>query len=170
MKMQLLSMTACIAGMLAAGTMGASAAFEVSAGISINATADFQQPLAPYGEWVSVGSYGRCWRPDGIEADWQPYSVGQWVWTDAGWYWQSDEPFAWACYHYGSWVQDPNYGWVWVPGTDWAPAWVVWRSGGGYCGWAPCAPASVEVAPTWFVFVGQDRFTDPCTPRTVIIN
>ena len=27
-----------------------------------------------------------------------------------------------------------------VPDTEWAPAWVAWRSGGGYYGWAPLMP------------------------------
>ena len=39
-------------------------------------------------------------------------------------------------YHYGRWYEDPREGWVWVPGSTWAPAWVSWREGGGYCGWA----------------------------------
>jgi len=33
----------------------------------------------------------------------------------------SDEPWGWACYHYGTWVDDPAVGWVWVPGVEWAP-------------------------------------------------
>jgi hypothetical protein len=31
-------------------------------------------------------------------------------------------------------------GWVWVPDTVWAPSWVVWRTSGDYCGWAPVPP------------------------------
>ena len=29
-----------------------------------------------------------------------------------------------------------------MPGYQWAPAWVSWRYGGGYCGWAPLPPAT----------------------------
>jgi hypothetical protein len=29
-----------------------------------------------------------------------------------------------------------------VPGYQWAPAWVSWRYGGGYCGWAPLPPST----------------------------
>jgi hypothetical protein len=29
---------------------------------------------------------------------------------------------------------------VWVPGRDWGPAWVSWRTGGDYVGWAPLPP------------------------------
>ena len=32
-----------------------------------------------------------------------------------------------------------SYGWVWVPGYEWGPAWVSWRTGGDYVGWAPLA-------------------------------
>src|SRR5262249_17951723 len=51
-----------------------------------------------------------------------------------------DEPWGWATYHYGRWVFDPALGWVWIPGYDWAPAWVTWRFGGGDVGWAPPPP------------------------------
>jgi hypothetical protein len=51
--------------------------------------------------------------------------------------WQSNEPFGWATYHYGSWDWDRRIGWYWVPGYRWAPAWVVWRTSGDYIGWAP---------------------------------
>jgi hypothetical protein len=31
-------------------------------------------------------------------------------------------------------------GWVWVPGSEWAPAWVSWRESDDYIGWAPLPP------------------------------
>src|SRR5262245_45756193 len=129
----------CLATLSLFSLERASAEVRFSAGIEIHSAADFYDPLTPYGEWVQVRSYGRCWRPTYItETDWRPYAVGHWEWTDCGWYWVSDEPWAWACYHYGSWVFDPPYGWVWAPGTEWAPAWVVWRESPEYIGWAPC--------------------------------
>jgi hypothetical protein len=142
----------------------------VSVGVSIHATAEFEAPLAAHGTWVEVGTYGHCWRPAGIAVGWRPYCVGSWVWTDCGWYWETDEPWGWACYHYGSWVLDPVYGWVWVPGIEWAPAWVVWRSGGGYIGWAPCAPRGVFVAPGFFAFVEVGHFHERIRPSTVVVN
>jgi hypothetical protein len=57
-----------------------------------------------------------------------------------------------------------------VPGIEWAPAWVSWRVGGGYCGWAPLAPRGVVVAPALFVFVDLHHFHEPVRPRTVIVN
>src|SRR5205814_69230 len=133
---------------------------QTPAPMQISAVADFYTPLATYGTWVDVPSYGRCWRPTQVGADWRPYAEGQWVWTDVGWYWDSTEPWAWACYHYGSWIEDPTFGWVWVPGTEWAPAWVMWREGPDYIGWAPWGPEIVVVPAVWFVFVDVHHFHD----------
>ena len=108
----------------------------------------FYDSLAPYGEWVEMPDYGWSWAPR-VERGWRPYTRGQWVMTDDGWFWDSDEQFGWAAYHYGRWVNDPYYGWVWVPGTEWAPAWVSWRHGNGYTGWAPLPPRA-----TWLTHVG----------------
>jgi len=158
-----------VAGAIALfGVPNARANFEVSASLQIHARADFDAPLATYGTWASVGSFGRCWHPARIAADWRPYCEGEWVWTDAGWYWDSDEPWAWACYHYGTWVDDPTFGWIWVPDVEWAPAWVDWRFGGGFIGWAPCAPRGVVIAPEWFAFVDVDHFHDRIRPAVLV--
>lgn len=138
---------------------------------------DFYQPLSPYGEWVVVGGYGRCWRPARVQVGWRPYTSGHWELTDAGWYWISDEPWGWATYHYGRWVITADYGWIWIPQTQWAPAWVSWREGGGYVGWAPLPPEprvgvsiNITIAPATFVFVEERRMHEPVRPTTVIIN
>jgi len=123
----------------------------------------FRDGLAPYGEWVTAGTYGRVWRPH-VAAGWRPYYYGRWEWTDEGWLWVSDESWGWATYHYGRWAVDPAFGWVWVPGYQWAPAWVSWRYSPDYIGWAPLAPGlSVYVSsyPTsyaWWSFVPCQRF------------
>ena len=148
----------------------ARAVLEIGASVQINAKADFIMPLAAHGSWVEVRPYGQCWHPAGVAFGWRPYCDGQWVWTDCGWYWESDEPWAWACYHYGRWVYDSDFGWVWVPGIEWAPAWVYWRTGGGYIGWAPCPPAGVIIEPTFFAFVEVGHFCERVRPRTVIVN
>jgi Family of unknown function (DUF6600) len=159
---------------LVLSAVNARADFEVSASVSIHATSDFYTPLSACGTWVEVGSYGRCWRPTGVAASWRPYCNGHWEWTDCGWYWVSDEPWAWACYHYGYWVYDPDYGWIWVPGVDWAPAWVCWRIGGDYIGWAPMPPPghffAHHAADSAFVFVDANHFNEHITPARVIAN
>jgi probable HAF family extracellular repeat protein len=91
------------------------------------------------GDWVEAGNYGYCFRPR-VSGDWRPYRDGHWVWTDRGWYWDSNESFAWATYHYGRWVDIRGTGWCWVPGNQWAPAWVSWRESDEDVGWAPLPP------------------------------
>jgi hypothetical protein len=125
---------------------------------------NFDDALAPYGEWTDVDGT-RAWRPSAsvVGEDFQPYATnGQWVSSDYGWYFQSDYPWGWAPFHYGRWALDANYGWIWIPGTVWAPAWVDWRIGGGYIGWAPLAPVGWSVAvQTWrpyWVFVPAAHF------------
>ncbi len=131
------------------------------AGVSFST---FQDGLAPYGEWVTVGAYGRVWRPLRVSAGWRPYYYGRWEWTDEGWLWVSDEPWGWAAYHYGRWASDPYYGWVWIPGYQWAPAWVTWRYGPEYIGWAPLGPGfsvyvtAYPVVFNWWTFVPCNRF------------
>lgn len=102
----------------------------------------FYDGLSRFGDWVEMPGYGWTFAPR-VSRDWRPYTEGQWAFTDEGWYWESDEEFGWATYHYGRWTNDPYYGWIWVPGTDWAPAWVSWRQGNGYTGWAPLPPRIV---------------------------
>src|SRR5439155_12440830 len=53
---------------------------------------------------------------------------------------------------------------------EWAPAWVYWREGGDYVGWAPCPPAGLAIVPTWFVFVDAHRLHERIRPSTVIVN
>lgn len=65
-------------------------------------------------------------------------------------------------------------GWVWVPGVEWAPAWVSWRVGGGYIGWAPLPPHGVFFAAhprdEAFVFIGEAKFGGPIHPGTVVVK
>ena len=61
----------------------------------------FYDNLEPYGSWREIGDFGYCWQPSDVEDDWRPYSDGRWVYTDAGWTWDSEEPYSWAVYHYG---------------------------------------------------------------------
>lgn len=144
----------------------------------------FYDSLAPYGSWVEVSDYGRCWRPTVVvnNPGWRPYADrGRWVYTDCGWYWQSDYSWGWAAFHYGRWHNDFRFGWVWVPDCTWGPSWVSWRHNDAYCGWAPLPPrARYEVgvglvfnhgrvgvgfdfgiSDSWFTFVSYNRFCDP---------
>ena len=101
----------------------------------------FYDELSPHGNWVEYPGYGYVWQPS-IGNDFRPYSTGgHWVWSDRyEWVWVSDYDWGWAPFHYGRWFQDARYGWLWVPGYEWSGAWVTWRDGGDYYGWAPIRP------------------------------
>ena len=114
----------------------------------------FSDTLAPYGTWVNVDGYGRCWRPTVVnyDAGWRPYcDRGHWVYTDCGWYWDSD--YSWgATFHYGRWFRNSHLGWCWYPDTEWAPSWVTWRSCDDYRGWAPLPPFAAFHSGGGFVY------------------
>ncbi len=117
----------------------------------------FYSSLAPYGTWVNVEGYGRCWRPTTVvyNSGWQPYcDRGRWVYSDCGWYWVSD--YSWGVtFHYGRWFRNPRLGWCWWPDTVWAPSWVTWRYSNDYCGWAPLPPFAVYRPGVGFVYRGS---------------
>jgi hypothetical protein len=136
MKTKSLLLVLALLSLLLVGTASATPGIGVSFGV-------FYSNLSGYGEWIDVDGGTYAWRPRHMADDWRPYWAGRWLWTDDGWYWDSDEPWAWATYHYGRWYYDDYYGWIWVPGYDWAPAWVEWRYGGDYIGWAPLSPYAV---------------------------
>lgn len=144
----------------------------------------FHDSLDAYGDWREVGDYGYCWQPREVDANWRPYSDGRWLYTDAGWTWDSDEPYSWAVYHYGRWARIDRIGWVWVPATEWGPAWVSWRGSRSHIGWAPLPPdaefsrsvgfdarvdASYDIGPTSYTFVDVRNFGAPRL-RTVLIE
>ena len=125
---------------LAMLAFGASALQQARADVSV----DYFYDNLSGGNWIDVEGYGYGWQPDLAVNDqnWRPYADGYWAYTDDGWTWISYEDFGWATYHYGRWANLSDYGWVWFPGEDldWGPAWVSWRTGGDYVGWAPLPP------------------------------
>ncbi|MEI6714794.1 MAG: DUF6600 domain-containing protein, partial [Verrucomicrobiota bacterium] len=161
---------------------------EDAASFDSTPTADygiFYDKLSPYGAWYETPDYGYVWQPRAamVQDDWRPYTRGHWVCSNRGWMWVSDEPFGWACYHYGRWAKLRGRGWVWIPGDEWAPAWVAWHETPNHSGWAPLPPetlvyrgrdwASVQVAdfqlgPLSFVFVETRYLAEPiyrhCVP------
>jgi hypothetical protein len=124
---------------------GASVLHQARADVSV----DFFYDNLSGGNWIDVEGYGYGWQPDVAvnDTNWRPYADGYWAYTDDGWTWISYEDFGWATYHYGRWANLADYGWTWFPGTDldWGPAWVSWRTGGDYVGWAPLPPRGAGV-------------------------
>lgn len=102
----------------------------------------FYDELSPYGTWIKDPQYGYVWRPDVDQDEFRPYySNGRWAMTEYGNTWVSNYDWGWAPFHYGRWIYNRYNDWVWIPDTVWGPAWVSWRSGGGYYGWAPLGPS-----------------------------
>ncbi|SKB68587.1 DUF6600 domain-containing protein [Daejeonella lutea] len=149
----------------------------------------FYEELAPYGVWINDPQYGRVWRPDVDQDEFRPYySRGHWEMTKYGNTWVSDYDWGWAPFHYGRWHHHSRRGWLWIPGREWAPAWVSWRSGGGHYGWAPLGPGINinmnigRIPDYWWVFIPQRNIYYRSYPRydwrrnsniyhnTVIIN
>lgn len=145
----------------------------------------FYTQLDSYGDWRETADYGYVWQP--YEAarsrGWRPYTDGRWVYTDVGWMWVSEEPFGWAAYHYGRWIRLRHIGWVWVPGDEWAPAWVSWRKGNNYIGWAPLPPEAqfdrrtgirnwadnyYDIGPDQYCFVPTPQFGAQRVSPTII--
>jgi hypothetical protein len=148
----------------------------------------FYDRLAPEGRWFYDDDYGYVWQPNAAEStsNWRPYTDGHWVWTDRGWFWDSNEDFGWATYHYGRWVMVAGVGWVWIPGDQWAPAWVSWRQtdDDDYVGWAPLPPEATfsvnvgfhpwcdnyyDIGPAAFAFIrivdfGRPSYREFCAP------
>lgn len=133
---------------------------ENSMGISFQV---FYDELTPYGDWVRDTRHGYIWLPY-VNADFHPYGTeGHWVMTEYGNTWVSYYDWGWAPFHYGRWYFDDFYrSWAWVPGYEWGPAWVNWRTGGGYYGWAPLRPGfsisiGINIPSFHYVFLPRHR-------------
>jgi hypothetical protein len=106
----------------------------------------FRSDLSPYGRWVDTPEYGVVWIPYISSASWRPYSNGEWRYTRYGWTFISYDPWGGAPFHYGRWIFRARFGgWCWIPGYEWAPAWVSWRYGGGFIAWAPLGPVGISI-------------------------
>ena len=111
-------------------------------GEPVEAVDVFYDQLSPYGVWVDEPAVGHVFIPE--QTSFVPYTTGHWQYTSVGFVWVSSEPFAWATSHYGRWAFSQPYArWVWLPDTQWGPAWVEWRQTGDDFGWAPLAPQAV---------------------------
>jgi hypothetical protein len=94
-----------------------------------------------YGEWLWDDLYGYVWRPfldqNLYPWGWQPYYAGQWTSYNGQMFWIPGEPWGWVPYHLGVWQWDKKLGWIWLPGSLFAPAWATWDFYFFYAGWRP---------------------------------
>jgi hypothetical protein len=102
----------------------------------------FAQTLgSQWGEWLWDDLYGYAWRPyidnGAYPWGWQPYLYGQWSSYGSQMFWIPGEPWGWIPYHLGVWHWSKKIGWVWLPGSLFAPAWATWDFYFGYACWRP---------------------------------
>ena len=94
-----------------------------------------------YGEWLWDDLYGYVWRPFYNQnypgGTWQPYIYGNWTSVNDQLFWVPGEPWGWIPYHLGIWQWDKKLGWVWLPGSLFAPAWATWDFFMGFYTWRP---------------------------------
>ncbi len=159
-----LARSAALAGIAGGLVMSAPdgwALVSAAAAQDVAASVQFRSALQPYGTWHRNRRLGDVWVPANLSRDWRPYTAGHWVYTDDyGWYWVADDQEAdwgWITYHYGRWYRDADDGWIWIPNEVWGPAWVDWRYGDQYVGWAPEPPdryaVETEADPPFWSFV-----------------
>ena len=146
----------------------------------------FYDSLSSHGSWFETADYGYVWQPVAVrDSNWRPYSRGRWICSDRGWNWVSEEPFGWATYHYGRWALLRGRGWIWVPGSEWAPSWVSWRENDSHIGWAPLPPETLAyrghawdstvdvqfgIGASWFNFVEIRNFGGPLYGHCLPVN
>jgi FecR-like protein/uncharacterized protein DUF6600 len=90
--------------------------------------------LYQYGAFYPC-QFGNCWQPYGAGLGWNPFSINNGVFFNdptIGISFMGSLPWGWIPYHYGGWLFDPTYGWLWSPNA-------LGGSGlyGGYPGYLP---------------------------------
>jgi hypothetical protein len=149
--------------------------------------------LDQHGNWRVVQEYGSVWVPEGVAADWAPYTTGRWIWDPRfGWTWVDTAPWGWAPYHYGRWVHVHGV-WAWAPGPVvvrpvYAPALVAFFGAPGVriaigapfvswvaLGWGePCVPwwgrAGFVGRPWWGGWGGPRVVNNVVINRTTVVN
>jgi len=158
------------------------------------------EDLDDHGSWRQTPDNGNVWFPRTTEANWAPYHNGHWDYIEPwGYTWVDDEPWGFAPFHYGRWV---NYegSWGWVPAPPrvegavyvrpvYAPALVAWVGGphfaigigvgggesygsGVSVGWFPLGPREVYV-PSYHVsrnYVNNVNVSNTTVNTTVVNN
>jgi hypothetical protein len=127
--------------------------------------------LTQYGRFVQHQKYGEVWVPTVTPQGWHPYPPCNWVNSKQyGWYYDDKTPWGQIVHHYGRWVYDAQMGWIWTPGSEFSPGWVVWRTSPEWVGWAPMPPdqdvqkisaADFNNAGYW-IFVETRKFAQGC--------
>ncbi|OGL45908.1 MAG: hypothetical protein A2161_02010 [Candidatus Schekmanbacteria bacterium RBG_13_48_7] len=136
----------------------------------------FYDTLSSYGQWVDMPDYGSVFIPNDLPGSWQPYTNGYWIYSYYGWFWSSYFEWGDICFHYGRWFYSAPWGWYWIPGGTWGPAWVSWYYVGDYIGWMPLPPDNFfgnsdngfQSGFQYWVFVPVSNFTDPDMKNDIV--
>jgi hypothetical protein len=109
--------------------------------VAIPAETNYRVVLERHGQFYAHDQYGVVWVPTSMPQGWRPYSDCKWV-QHKQWGWLYDDQTEWGrvVHHYGRWAHDERVGWMWIPGAEWSPGWVVWRTSESHVGWAPMPP------------------------------
>lgn len=120
----------------------------------------FKPVLEQFGRFVYSERYGNVWQPSSLPPGWHPYPACHWAY-DRSYGWTYDDQTAWGkiVHHYGRWAHDDFAGWVWIPGNEWSPAWVIWRTGTAWTGWAPTPPTTDQQETTLAAFNSDKQWT-----------
>jgi Family of unknown function (DUF6600) len=133
--------------------------------------------LSQYGNFVQHPKYGEAWVPTAVPTGWHPYPPCHWVNTKQyGWYYNDETRWGQVVHHYGRWTHDAQFGWIWVSGSEFSPAWVLWRTSPQWIGWAPLSPDAdlQDVAnqpagsDTGWIFMETQKFDQGCTGAGVV--
>jgi hypothetical protein len=132
--------------------------------------------LSEYGNFAQHPRYGEVWVPTVTPQGWHPYEPCHWVRTRKyGWYYLDRTPWGAIVHHYGRWTHDAQMGWIWLPGVDFSPGWVVWRVSEQQIGWAPMPPVEdTQVMASdqfnnadFWIFMDVSTFDNACTSAAV---
>jgi hypothetical protein len=143
------------------------------------------QDLDEYGSWRQTPNYGYVWFPRVAESGWAPYHDGHWDYIEPwGYTWVDDEPWGFAPFHYGRWLNyDGAWGWVPAPVRTggavyarpvYAPALVAWVGGvaGADIAWFALGPREVYVPayPASPAYVDRVNVSNTTVSSTVVNN
>jgi hypothetical protein len=97
------------------------------------------QDLGQYGSWSQTQEYGQLWYPRDVPSGWAPYRDGHWAYIAPwGWNWVDSQPWGFAPFHYGRWINDGGR-WGWMAGAPGV------AYGGGYPYYSPALVGFVGV-------------------------
>jgi hypothetical protein len=149
----------------------------VSAHAGILAT--HEATLASYGTFFEHQKYGKVWMPSAnvVPQGWHPYPPCNWVNTKYGWYFQDNTPWGAIVHHHGRWAHEPKVGWMWIPGEEFSPGWVIWKTSEQWVGWAPTPPdqdmktldADEFNTDKMWTFMDAKKFGKSCAGDAVVV-